>query len=118
MTWGIVAVVIVAGIGGYVWYQNQPGPYDAFARCIADSGAKFYGAFWCPHCQDQKKMFGQSARLLPYVECSTPNGQGTTIVCTQKNVTQYPTWEFANGERQVGTMTFDELATKTNCSVN
>jgi hypothetical protein len=24
---------------------------DDFAKCIKDSGAMFYGAFWCPHCQ-------------------------------------------------------------------
>lgn len=33
-------------------------------------GAKFYGAFWCSHCYDQKVQFGaQAAELLPYVEC-------------------------------------------------
>lgn len=118
MPWVITAVVVVAVVGAYAWYQSQPGPYDTFARCISDSGAKFYGAFWCPHCQDQKKLFGRSARLLPYVECSTPDGQGTTATCTKDGVTQYPTWQFANGDRQIGTMTFEELAAKTNCSVN
>lgn len=112
-----VIVIFAALIGGYVWYKNMPGQYDNFAQCIKDSGATFYGAFWCPHCQEQKKMFGNSARFLPYVECSTPDGQSTRINCQQKNVTQYPTWEFSDGTRQVGQMTFEALATKTSCAL-
>ena len=46
-----------------------PGKYDAFATCLKDEGAVFYGAFWCTHCQATKKMFGASQKLLPYVEC-------------------------------------------------
>jgi len=34
-------------------------------------GAKFYGAFWCPHCLNQRMYFGSEAlKSLPYVEVS------------------------------------------------
>ena len=57
------------------------GKYDTFAQCLKDQGATFYGAFWCPHCKDTKALFGSSVNLLPYVECSTPDGNGQLQVC-------------------------------------
>jgi thiol-disulfide isomerase/thioredoxin len=64
----IIVLVIVLGV-----FANKPksiGKYGPFAQCLTDSGAKFYGAFWCPHCQAQKSMFGGAKTLLPYVECA------------------------------------------------
>jgi hypothetical protein len=91
--------------------------YDAFAQCLASSGAQFYGTFWCPHCQDQKKAFGSSAKYIPYIECSTPNGQEQLAVCKDKNIQGYPTWVFADGTRQEGKMSFSELSEKTKCEL-
>src|SRR5262245_50308877 len=90
---GVLATVLLRGSGSPV----GPGTYDAFAQCLKDKGAVFYGAFWCPHCQAQKKLFGSSASLLPYVECSTLDGNAQTAVCTDKKIASYPTWEFADG---------------------
>lgn len=89
--------------------------YDAFATCIADSGATFYGAYWCPHCADQKKEFGDSADLLPYVECDA-NGENADLnACSAAGVTQYPTWVFADGTKVTGVQSFDELHEATSC---
>src|SRR3989338_11160880 len=88
---GIIAIAIVRSNGNGL--PAEPGKYDAFATCLKDKGAVFYGAFWCPHCQTQKKLFGSSVKLLPYVECSTANGQGQTQACIDKKITGYPTWE-------------------------
>ena len=53
----IIALTAVAG-GYFLWRGAQkPGELDQFALCLGDKGAVFYGAFWCPHCQNQKKMF-------------------------------------------------------------
>ncbi len=92
-----------------------PGKYDTFATCLKDKGAVFYGAFWCPHCQAQKKLFGSSVKLLPYVECSTANGQGQVQACIDKNISGYPTWEFADGTRLNGEIPLAQLAEKTSC---
>lgn len=90
---------------------------DAFAQCIADSGTKFYGAFWCPHCQDQKAEFGDSKSLLPYVECD-PNGAGyDAVACKENDVTSYPTWVFGDGTKKTGVLTFDELSEATSCAL-
>jgi thiol-disulfide isomerase/thioredoxin len=95
----------------------EPGKYDQFAMCLKEKGATFYGAFWCPHCQAQKKMFGSSSKLLPYVECSTPDGKGQSQVCIDKNVTGYPTWEFVDGSRLNGEIPLTQLAEKTSCAL-
>jgi len=118
---GGVMVLLVA-LGAFA-YTSMSGPsvtagtYTELAQCIKDSGAKFYGAFWCPHCQDQKSMFGDAAELLPYIECSAPNGRDQLEVCAQAGIKGYPTWEFADGKRTSGTITLQSLGMLTNCSV-
>ncbi|MFM7088347.1 MAG: thioredoxin domain-containing protein [Candidatus Paceibacterota bacterium] len=109
-------VSVVSGFGK-VGDDGTPGKYDDLAMCLKEKGAVFYGAFWCPHCQTQKKMFGKSAKLLPYVECSTPDGNGQTQICMEKNIEGYPTWEFADGSRLNGEVSFAALAEKTGCEV-
>lgn len=113
-------VVLVVVIGGLVILQragNKPGQYDELAKCIGDSGATFYGAFWCPHCAKQKEYFGKSAELLPYVECSTPDSKGQTQICIDKQISGYPTWEFADGSRITGEQLPATLAEKTGCTL-
>lgn len=110
---GVIGTVIVRGTGAGA--PTGPGKYDEFAQCLEAKGATFYGAFWCPHCQATKKMFGSSSKLLPYVECSTADGQGQTQICIDKKVTSYPTWEFADGSRLNGEQTLEALAEKTGC---
>lgn len=114
----IAVLVVVLGIAIFFAQKDSaPGQYDTFATCIKDSGATFYGAFWCPHCREQKAMFGNSAKLLPYVECSTPDGQSQTSICIQKEIKSYPTWIFANGEIGNGTQQFASLASSTGCAL-
>jgi thiol-disulfide isomerase/thioredoxin len=90
-------------------------PQNQFAQCITDSGAKFYGAFWCPHCQATKALFGKSAKKLPYIECSNPD-QTQTQVCIDAKIEGYPTWEFADKTRVSGEQSFADLAAKTGCT--
>lgn len=107
---GIFTLVLSSG-------EKKPGRYDALAVCLKDKGAIFYGAFWCSHCQAQKKMFGSSVKLLPYVECSTPDGQAQTQNCKDKKIEGYPTWEFLGGERLTGEVPLEKLAEKTGCAL-
>jgi len=112
---GVIATIIIRSNGGIT--PTGPGKYDTFAQCLKDKGATFYGAFWCPHCQSEKKLFGSSAKLLPYVECSTADGAGQLQVCKDKNITGYPTWEFADGSRLTGEIPLQQLADKTSCEL-
>lgn len=112
------AVLLLIGFIGYgIWSSNQPGEHDSFAQCLQEEGATFYGAFWCPHCQDQKALFGRSEKHLPYVECSLPNGQGQTKECIDEGIESYPTWEFSDGSRVGGVMSLAELSKKTGCTL-
>ncbi len=117
---GLVLLLVLAGIGTIIWKTSQPAGLtqtDAatLAQCLKDSGVKFYGAFWCPHCQNQKAMFGAAVDLLPYVECSMPDAQHQTQICIDKKITGYPTWEFADGSRLTGEISPADLAAKTSC---
>ena len=111
----LVIVVVAGGIGFGIWSASQPGPLDDFAQCLKDKKVIFYGAFWCPHCQNQKKLFGRSASLLPYVECSTANGQGMLPICQDNQVTGYPTWVFPDETRESGEVPLATLAERSGC---
>ena len=116
----LIICLLVLGVVATVLLQSNilpsgPGKYDAFATCLKDKGAVFYGSFWCPHCQAEKKLFGVSQKLLPYVECSTPDGQSQMQICTDNKITSYPTWTFADGTSLNGEIPLQQLADKTSC---
>lgn len=117
----IIGIVVLLGLAGVVWaaivLPKQPDRLDDFAKCIKDSGATFYGAYWCTHCQAQKADFGRSVQYLPYVECSTPDGQGQLAVCAEAKIESYPTWEFKDGSRETGQLPLSLIAEKTGCSL-
>ena len=111
-----IAILVLIGAGGYYYKKPiTPGKFDVFAQCLKDKGAVFYGAFWCPHCQNQKAMFGKSEKFLPYVECSAPNGQSQLQICNDKDIKGYPTWIFADETRLDGEIPLEKLAEKTGC---
>lgn len=111
----VAVIIIIGGVGVYSSKNKAPGKYDDFAKCISNSGAKFYGAFWCSHCNNQKKMFGSSKEYLPYVECSDTDGQSQLQICKDAGIGGYPTWKFADGSQLEGEVPFETLAEKTQC---
>ena len=115
--WLVIISLIVIGVASSFYVSSQPGKYDQFAQCLTDKGAIFYGAFWCPHCQATKRMFGASQRLLPYTECSTPNGQDQLQICKDAGVQSYPTWVFPDGTRLTGERTLAELSSASGCEL-
>lgn len=116
----LAAVVIV--IGGLVWLSKResgkPGQYDKLAQCLTEKGVKFYGASWCPHCAEQKRMFGNSMKYIDYVECALPgNQQGQTQACNDAKIEGYPTWTLPDGSRLSGEQLPKTLGEKAGCSV-
>jgi len=115
----IIGLLILGIIVAVLLQSNntspEPGKYDTFATCLKDKGAVFYGAFWCTHCQAQKKLFGSSQKLLPYVECSSADGTSQLPICKDKKIESYPTWEFADGSSLNGELSLQQLADKTSC---
>lgn len=115
----ITAVLIVAAFAAviYLGLRKRGNRLDAFAKCIASKQAKMYGAYWCPHCADQKEMFGSSFQYVPYVECGVPGSRDEGPVCKDAGIKHFPTWQFADGERQEGTLPLQSLGTKTGCGL-
>ncbi len=114
----IYAVLIVAAFGlAYYLGNRSQHKHDAFARCLKDRGVKMYGAWWCPHCIEQKEAFGASFEYAPYVECGIKGKtQGQAQVCKDENVNHYPTWQFPpTGERVERLFTLEELSDRTGC---
>lgn len=59
--WSVVGLInIMWGIFFLISANSKPGKLDTFAQCLKEKDSTFYGAFWCPHCQNQKAMFGKS----------------------------------------------------------
>jgi len=112
----LVLIVTVVGVGVLANQPKGPGKYDTFAQCLRDSGTRFFGAFWCPHCQTQKKSFGSSAKFLNYIECSNPD-KSQTQVCIDNKIEAYPTWIFPDQSRLTGEVDFTTLASKSACTL-
>ena len=93
---------------------------DQFAECLVNKGVKFYGAFWCPHCQAQEADFGMSRQKLAslglYNECSNADGSQNAL-CTGLKITGYPTWVFPDGSRISGEQTLATLSQKSGCAL-
>ncbi len=95
----------------------QSNDLDTFAKCLAEKKATMYGSFLCPHCDDQKKLFGSSFRYVPYVECSIRGSRQMTFPCMAAQIRFTPTWIFANGDRFTGVQLLRNLSEKTGCKL-
>ena len=99
-------------------FDPAAGPEDPHLRALAthlrDSGARFYGAYWCPACQEQKALFTASVDRLPYVEC-TPGGRSgpRAVDCVTRNIQEYPTW-IIGGQRYTGVVSVERLGRVSN----
>ena len=114
------AVALVLGLQLHFSGVFDPaaGPEDprlkALATHLDESGARFYGAYWCPACQERKKLFTASVDRLPYIEC-TPEGRGgpRAVDCLTRNIEQYPTW-IIDGQRHTGVVSIERLGRLSN----
>ena len=113
----VIALVVILVAVFSLQKAGAPDPkMDEFASCLKDRGATFYGAFWCPHCKEQKRTLGNS-KNIPYVECSSPDGQSVLPICAEKGVESFPTWIFADGSELTGETPLSVLSEKTGCAL-
>ncbi len=82
----------------------------ALAEHLTSTGAVMYSAYWCPHCHEQKELFGkEAAAKLTVVECA-PDGRGSQkALCDSKKIEGFPTWEI-NGKLDSGVKPLAKLA--------
>lgn len=115
----VIAIVLLMRL--VVRASKASGTYDTFAQCLVTKGVKFYGAFWCPHCQEQERWLDASRQKLEaeglYTECSTADTRGQTQICIDKGIASYPTWIFPDGTKLVGEQKVADLSAKTGCAL-
>ena len=133
---GLVISFIVL-LGGLIW-SNQVDPANAninidksektapviqnkssienikFARFLNEQGIIMYSAYWCPHCHDQKELFGKEAAAeLTIIECAKDGKNNQFETCQEKGIEGYPSWEI-NNQIYSGTRELIEIAEITN----
>ncbi|NEO49688.1 MAG: vitamin K epoxide reductase family protein [Moorea sp. SIO4A3] len=102
-----------AAIGGWKVNTTSGQSEIDLARHLTDVGAKKYGAYWCPHCYEQKQLFGKQAfSQINYIECARDGKNAQTEACIAAGIKSYPTWQI-NGELLPGVQTLEELANVT-----
>jgi hypothetical protein len=115
LTWAGV-VILLAGAYSAGWYHKNH-KYDAFAKCLAARQAKMYGLYWCPHCIEQKEMFGASFRYVPYVECTIKGSRELAPECKIAGAKLFPSWQFGTDPPKEGVLSIEALSDKTGCSL-
>ena len=103
---GIVVLFVLAWVAGW-YYRNHR--YDGFAKCLASKQAKMYGLYWCPHCAEQKAMFGKAFQYVPYVECAIKGSNGLVPACAAAGVKLFPSWQFGTNKPIEGVFPLEEL---------
>ena len=82
----------------------------ALAEQLTASGAVMYSAYWCPHCHEQKELFGREAtEKLTVIECAPDGRNSQKELCDAKKIEGYPTWEI-NGTLDSGVKPLLKLA--------
>ena len=79
------------------------------AQYLSQEGVKMYGAYWCPYCDKQKKMFEDSFDQILYIECDAKGQNSNLNLCKEKKIISFPTWEI-NGKLYPGMRTLKNLA--------
>jgi len=115
--YAVIAILLAAAYLAGRYYRNHK--YDSFAKCLASKQAKMYGLYWCPHCADQKRMFGDAFHYVPYVECAVgPPGSGQLApACQAAGVKLFPSWQFGATPPKEGVLSLEDLSVKTGCSL-
>jgi uncharacterized membrane protein/glutaredoxin len=82
----------------------------ALAEHLSGSGAAMYSAYWCPHCHEQKELFGREATAkLKVIECAPDGRNSQKALCDSKKIEGFPTWEI-NGKLDVGVKPLAKIA--------
>ena len=95
--------------------EEAGGLYAPLAKCLTQKGVRMYGAYWCPHCAEQKEMFGDDFRFVKYFECDPQGENSQAARCTQDKITSYPTWYFPVSGYDPGTKPLEEVAKLADC---
>ncbi len=113
LVWGGIALILIVAYAGFWYYNNHR--YDGFAKCLASTQTRMYGLYWCPHCAEQKAMFGRAFHYVPYVECAIKGSRELAPACSAAGVKLFPSWQFGSNPPVEGVFPLQELSDKTGC---
>ena len=114
---GILILFAAALLGGRYFRHYRNHKYDSFAQCLASKQTKMYGLYYCPHCLDQKEMFGESFHYVPYVECAIKGSSDEASECKVAGVKLFPSWQFGTEPPKEGVLSLEALSDKTGCAL-
>jgi hypothetical protein len=115
LIYGVIFVLLAGAFMAGRYYKNHK--YVSFAKCLATKQAKMYGLSWCPHCVDQKEMFGEAFHYVPYVECGIIATKEETPQCKAAGIKLFPSWQFGMDPPKEGVLSLEALSDKTGCSL-
>ena len=132
-----ITIAFLVLLGGLIW-SNQVDPSKAsgiidpiqkssplvttksskqkidFAKFLNKNKIIMYSAYWCPHCHDQKQLFGKKAtEELSIIECAKDGINNQYELCQEKEIDGFPSWEI-NNKIYTGTRDLKELVNITN----
>lgn len=82
----------------------------ALARHLKEIGAKEYIAWWCPHCHEQKQLFGKEAySYINHIECDPRGKDPRPDLCRAAKIQGFPSWEI-NGKIYPNVQSLKNLA--------
>ncbi|MFM7641830.1 MAG: vitamin K epoxide reductase family protein [Cyanobium sp.] len=88
----------------------------SLAKHLTAKGAVMYSAYWCPHCREQKELFGkEGVAELTVVECAPDGHKSQAALCEAKQIKAFPSWEI-NGVIDTGVKPLAKLASMSNYS--
>ena len=97
------------GVAPLVTTESSPATL-ALAEHLTGTGAVMYSAYWCPHCHEQKELFGKEASdKLKVVECAADGQNNQADLCRSKGLQGFPSWEI-NGSIESGVASLETLA--------
>jgi hypothetical protein len=115
LIWGGVLVLFAAAY--YAGWYHRNHRYDAFAQCLASKHARMYGLYWCPHCLDQKEMFGKAFQYVPYQECAIKGSREMAPECKAAGAKNFPSWQFEGQPLHEGVLPLEDLSQRSGCSL-
>ena len=97
------------GVAPLVTTESSPATL-ALAEHLTGTGAVMYSAYWCPHCHQQKQLFGKEATdKLKVLECAADGQNNQADLCRSKGLQGFPSWEI-NGSIESGVASLETLA--------
>jgi hypothetical protein len=115
----VLFLVALIALFGFVYYarHRHVAPPATFAQCLAAKQVTLYGLYWCDHCAEQERMFGDTIKYVRYVECGIQGSRAESPACLQAGVKNFPTWKFPDGSLVEGARPLSFISEKSGCSL-